>query len=124
MALLRFESGAIGNLESGWLLPTTEPAGLSSRFDIVGTKGCMYIGNVNETLFICTKDGCRHPDVSYWPVLRGQAIGALRESMTHWLTCLLTDKDPIVGAKEGRLAVQLVLAIQESCRLGQPVEFS
>ena len=41
---------------------------------------------------------------------------------TIFLACLLEDKEPMVGAKEGRLAVQLVRAIQESCRLGKPVE--
>jgi hypothetical protein len=54
--------------------------------------------------------------------LWGQAVGDLREAMTHFLTCLLADKEPSVGAKEGRLALQLVLVIQESCRTGQPVE--
>jgi len=124
MALLRFENGAIGSLESSCILPPTEPARLSSRFDIVGTKGCIYIENVNKTLLVCTEERCHHPDVSYWPVLRGQAVGDLRESMTHFLTCLLEDKEPIVGAKEGRLAVQLVLAIQESCRTGKVVEIN
>ena len=122
MALLRFESGAIGSLESSWIRPRAEPAGLSSRFDIVGTKGSIYIENVNQTLLVCTEERCYHPDLSYWPVLRGQAVGDLRESMTHFLTCLLEDKEPIVGAKEGRLAVQLVRAVQESCRTGKPVE--
>jgi predicted dehydrogenase len=121
MALLRFENGAIGSLESSRILPPTEPAGLSSRFDIVGTRGCIYIENVNKTIAVCTEERYYHPDVSYWPVLRSQAVGDLRESMTHFLKCLLEDREPSVGAKEGRLALQLVLAIQESCRTGQPV---
>ncbi len=41
--------------------------------------------------------------------------------MTHFLTCLVEDREPSIGAKEGRLALQLVLAIQESCRMGAPV---
>ena len=121
-ALLKFDSGAMGNLESGWLLPPTEPARLDSRFDIVGSKGCIYIENVNKRMMVCNEGGCHHLDLAYWPVLGGQAVGTLRESLTHWLSCLLEDREPIVGAKEGRLAVQLVLAIQESCRQGKPVE--
>jgi len=121
-ALLRFESGAIGSLESSWLLPPTEPAGLNSRFDIVGTKGCVYIGNVNHPLFVCTEERNYHPDTSYWPVLHGRAVGDLRESMHHFLTCMLEDREPIVGLKEGRLAVHLVRAIQSSCRQGLPVK--
>jgi len=42
--------------------------------------------------------------------------------MTHFLTCLVEDKEPIVGGKEGRQALQLVLAIQESCRTEKVVE--
>jgi predicted dehydrogenase len=122
MALLKFESDAVGSLETSSILPETAPAGLSSRFDIVGTKGSIHIENVNEALLICCEDRAYHPDVSYWPVQRGRAVGDLRESVTHFLTCLLEDKEPIVGVKEGRLALQLVLAIQESCRTGQPVE--
>jgi len=122
MALLRFDNGAIGSLESSRILPPTDPARLSSRFDIVGTKGCIYIENVNKTLLICTDERCYHPDLSYWPIMRDQAVGDLRESMTHFLTCLLEDKEPSVGAREGRLAVQLVRAIQESCRTGEAVE--
>lgn len=124
MALLRFEGGAIGSLESSWIRPAADPARLSSRFDIIGTKGCMYIENVNKNLFICTEEQCYYPDVTYWPVLRSQAAGTLRVSMTHFLTCLLEDREPDVGAKDGRLAMQLVLAVQESCRIGAPVEIT
>ncbi len=122
MALLKFESGAVGNLETSWIAPPTDPAGLNSRFDIIGTRGSIYIENVNGRMLHCTDDGCRHPDLSYWPVLGGQVVGALRESLTHFLTCLLQGRQPCVGAREGRLALQLVLAIQESCRTGRPVE--
>jgi predicted dehydrogenase len=122
LALLRFECGAVGNLETSWTRPPTAPAGLSSQFDILGTRGSIHIGNVNETLLICSEERAYHPDVSYWPVLGNRAVGDLRESMTHFLTCLLMDKEPSVGAREGRLALQLVLAIQESCRKGKPVE--
>lgn len=124
MALLRFENGAIGSLESSWILPATEPAGLSSRFDIAGTKGGIYIENVNRRLAIFNEKRYYHPDISYWPVLRGQVVGDLREAMTHFLTCLLEDKEPIVGVKEGRQALQLVLAIQESCRTGKVVKIT
>lgn len=123
-ALLRFTSGAIGSLESSWLLPPTEPAGLNSRFDIVGTKGCIYIGNVNHPLFVCTAEKNFYPDTSYWPVLHGRPVGDLRESMHHFLSCLLEDREPVVGLKEGRLAVQLVRAIQESCKKGRPIELN
>lgn len=122
MALLRFENGAIGSLESSWILPATEPAGLNSRFDIVGTKGGIYIDNVNKRLAIINEERYYHPDISYWPVLQERAVGDLRESMTHFLTCLVEDKEPIVGGKEGRQALQLVLAIQESCRTEKVVE--
>lgn len=123
-ALLRFENGAIGSLESSWILPATEPAGLNSRFDIVGTKGGIYIDNVNKRLAIINEERYYHPDISYWPVLRGRAVGDLREAMRHFLTCLLEDKEPTVGGKEGRQALQLVLAIQESCRTGKVVEIT
>lgn len=124
MALLRFENGAIGSLESSWILPATEPAGLNSRFDIVGTKGGIYIDNVNKRLAIINEERYYHPDISYWPVLQERAVGDLRESMTHFLTCLVEDKEPIVGGKEGRQALHLVLAIQESCRTGKVVEIT
>ncbi len=122
MALLRFENGAIGSLESSWILPATEPAGLNSRFDIVGTKGGIYIDNVNKRLAVLNEERYYHPDISYWPVLQERAVGDLRESMTHFLTCLVEDKELIVGGKEGRQALQLVLAIQESCRTEKVVE--
>lgn len=122
MALLKFDSGAIGSLESSWIHPPTVPAGLSSQFDIIGSRGSIHLGNVNGALLICNEERAYHPDVSYWPVLGDRAVGALRESMTHFLTCLHEDREPSVGGEEGRLAVQLVLAIQESSRLGRPVE--
>lgn len=122
MALLRFENGAIGNLESNTILSAAEPTALSSRFDIVGTKGAIYIENVNKDIAVCTENRYYHPDVSYWPVLRNRAVGDLREAMTHFLTCLLENREPLVGAKEGRQALQLVLAIEESCSKGKIVE--
>lgn len=121
MVLLRFANGAIGNLETSWLLPTTYAPGLGSRFDIVGQRGGIFIENVNERIAICTEQKFYHPDVAYWPVQRGQAVGALRNSLTHFLTCIHTNQQPIVGVHEGREALRLVLAIQESCQTGKVV---
>jgi len=67
-ALLRFDSGAVGNLESGWLLPPTELARLDSRFDIVSSKGCIYIENANKRMMVCNDEGYQHLDLAYWPV--------------------------------------------------------
>ena len=124
MALLRFENGAIGNLETSWILPGSDPAGLRARFDIIGAKGAIFIEGVNESMAILTEKEYRHPDSYYWPVLHGRVEGALRTAMDHFLTCLAEGKEPIAGAAEGRYSLQLVLAIQESCRTGRPVELS
>ncbi|MGQ9584266.1 MAG: Gfo/Idh/MocA family protein [Anaerolineae bacterium] len=122
MALLRFEDGAIGSLECSWILPANAPAKLRGRWGVIGTNGAIYIGGVNESIAIIADKGYTHPDISMWPVLHGRVEGTLRRAIDHFLTCLVERRKPIVGAAEGRYTLQLVLAIQESCRTGKVVE--
>jgi len=124
MALLRMENGTIGNLETSWSLPPTHPTWLEFRMDIVGTKGVIFIDNANKGMLISTEEECTHPEVTYWPVHRGRVGGALREAVSDFLECILEDREPMVGAAEGRHSLEVAMAIKESCGTGKPVQIS
>jgi len=121
MALVRYENGAVGMLETSWVLPSSHPRFLDARLHIIGSNGGIYIDQNTDGILISDQQGFRAPDLSYWPVSGGLLEGDLRAAIHHFLTCVADDRHPIVGGDDGRKALEIALAIKESCISGQPV---
>jgi UDP-N-acetylglucosamine 3-dehydrogenase len=117
-SILRFESGAIGCIENSWLLPETNPRWIDTRMDIVGTSGGIHIDG-NQGLDLVNKNRFEMPDILNWPVIRGEAVGNLREAVTYFIRCILDDKNPVPGGVESREALAVALALKHSCSTGQ-----
>ena len=48
MVMVRFDSGAIGVLETSWVMPNRLPAGLDARLEVVGTGGAVFVDSSNH----------------------------------------------------------------------------
>ena len=71
---------------------------------------------------IVDKDGARCPDTTYWPVIHGQASGALRDELAYFANCVIKGEKPsVITPEESRAAVQACLAAEESARTGQVI---
>ena len=112
----RFTNGKLGVIDGAC------PAvyGYDSRTEILGTKGVLFVGQVNdETVMVCTKDqGVAQPIVSSWRHLFRDAYLAEDE---HFIHCILSDEEPVISGLDGKKAVEVVLAGNRSIKEGKAI---
>jgi UDP-N-acetylglucosamine 3-dehydrogenase len=121
--VLEFEGGAIGVVETIWLLPTAAGITLDHAFQVFGDKGVGNISFVPGGLAFWREDGFEIPDISYEPHLRGAARGALRDELAYFCQCVRNRCRPeIITPWEAKNAVRLALALVESANEDRDVE--
>jgi predicted dehydrogenase len=120
--VLEFDNGAIGVVETIWLLPKAAGVILDDSFQLVGDKG---VGNVRLEpggLTFWRDGGAETPDFSYDPRVAGAAKGALRDELAYFCECVLDGRAPeVVTALEAKRAVRVALALIESAAAGRDV---
>lgn len=121
MALLKYENGAVGCLETCWVMPKGIPCTLDARLEVIGSEGMVRVTVGDEGCTIIAADRAMRPDILYGPQVHGEQAGALRVQLDHFADCVLHDRAPLISAQDARAAVQLAAAIHESLRSGQPV---
>lgn len=115
MITLRFERGALGNVE----VSRTAIYGYDIRCEVVGAQGTMEIGYLRETpILMLTKEGVTHDVVPHFPQRFGKAYTTQIE---HFVDCLLHDRPPLVTAADARAALQAGLAATISQHEGRVV---
>jgi UDP-N-acetylglucosamine 3-dehydrogenase len=122
MALLRFENGAIGSLETSWLLPPAVPAPLDAALHVVGTAGGVFIEGSNHGLAVIDGEGYREPDLTHWPVGPRGVFGDLQAHINGYVADLLRGAPASVTMEDALYAQEIVAAMQASLRSGMPVE--
>ena len=95
--------------------------GYDARVEILGTKGCIFLGQVHEkTIAICNREkGMVRPVMNSWKYLFREAY--LGEDI-HFINCILNDENPRVTGLDGKMAVKVVRAGNLSIREKRIVE--
>lgn len=120
--VLRFEGGAIGMIQTSWILPDKTPF-LDDCMQVVTTSGVANIDILHSGLTLWTEDGAEGPDVSYEPRLFHAAYGALREELAYFALCCLEKSQPtILTAADGLEAIRVSLALVQAAAEGREVE--
>lgn len=119
--LMKFGNGAVGCLETCWVIPEGVPNTLDARLEIVGTRGRVAVRVGDESLDIAGLDRARRPDIAYGPVMLDQQHGALRTQLEHFASCVVHNTEPLVSNADARAAVAVADAIHRSLASGQPV---
>ncbi|MEC0246989.1 Gfo/Idh/MocA family oxidoreductase [Paenibacillus chitinolyticus] len=118
LVTLRFESGAIANLEGHWGYPGT----FATAAEFAGKGGIIRL-NSRETDSLkllrssAAPVGARGVQVPKSPSYQDPYYYELE----HFLACIREDKEPLVSAEDALRALEIVLAALESARTGQPV---
>ncbi len=121
--ILEFDNGAIGVVETIWLLPERAGVTLDDAFQLVGDAGVANIQLVPGGLTYWREGGAETPDVSYDPRVGGAARGALREELAYFCDCILTGRPlAMITAREAMQAVQVALALVESAKAERDIE--
>jgi inositol 2-dehydrogenase len=115
MVVLRFENGALGNIE----VSRTAPYGYDIQCNVVGSKGALQVGYLQETpVLTLTKDGAHYDVVPHFPERFGAAYTAQIE---HFADCLAKGVPPIISPQDARAALQVCLAATRSHEEGRIV---
>lgn len=110
--LIRFASGVIACVEAGWILPNVHPRKADFKLEVMGTRGMAQVDLLGGGLAVCTERGWELPPM-------GQALDL---EIAHFVDCILDDRPPTVSGEDGREALRMSLAAQESARTGRIVE--
>jgi predicted dehydrogenase len=121
VATLRFANGAIGLLETSWVLPPTVPAGLDAVLDIAGTDGGLVIAGANHGLSIVDRQGYHLPDLTHWPIGPRGVFGDLQSAIAGFVSDLLSGAPEAVTLQDALAAQEVVAAMKASFRSHQPV---
>jgi UDP-N-acetylglucosamine 3-dehydrogenase len=123
--MLEFAHGAIGTIETSWLVPDAVGIGTDDAFQVTGLEGTAKIQLDMPAFRIWGTDGGQTPDVSYEPMLHGVVSGALRDELAHFASCALAGTpSPIITPDDAYAALAVVLALIESASTGEPVVLS
>jgi predicted dehydrogenase len=124
-AVLRFENGALGMIESS---VTIFPKNLEETLNVFGATGTAVLGGVAVNRIEAWRFG--DGEDSEEAVLAEQKADPAsvyghghKPLIADFIEAVRTGGQPIVPGPEGRKALEIILAIYQSTRTGQPVEF-
>ena len=93
-ALVEFESGAVGILETSWLVPTGAPANvvtpdwrgtIDAEIEVIGEVGTGRIRLLDAPLSLWSAGFTAAPETGLWPEVSGSIGGALRDEDAHFV---------------------------------------
>ncbi|HLW78839.1 MAG TPA: Gfo/Idh/MocA family oxidoreductase, partial [Terriglobia bacterium] len=112
---LRFQQGAIGNVESY----VQSEYGYDIRTEIVGTEGTLMIGYLRETAeTILTSRGGRHDIVGHY---LDRFAGAYVDEVRDFARTVLAGRAPRISGEDGWRALAIAESALQSYQLARPV---
>lgn len=94
--------------------------GYDARIEILGTEGVMFVGRLEENSVVtcCQPGGIAKPVIKSW---RDLFIEAYLLEDTDFIHCIIEDREPVVTGIDGKMAVMVVNAGNQSIRERRPI---
>jgi predicted dehydrogenase len=131
-ALLEFANGAVGMLETSWLVPDGAPANvvtpawrgtIDAEIEIVGSAGSSRIRLLDGPLSLWSPEFTAVPELGLWPEVSGSIAGALREEDHHFLQRVHSGApESIASVGEAIAGLEVIEAIVASAESGTTVD--
>jgi predicted dehydrogenase len=131
-ALVEFASGAVGMIETSWLVPEGAPANvvtpdwrgtIDAELEVVGTSGTSRIRLLDGPLSFWSAEFTAVPETGLWPAVSGMIAGALREEDAHFLQRVRAGApESIASVSDAVEGLRVIEAIVASARDGRTVE--
>lgn len=112
--LLRFADGAVGMLETSWVLPPSQPAPIDTSFHVLGTRGAIFIDGANHGLTVLDEHRCVAPDLAHWHTGPRGVTGALAASLGQFVDAVAAGEPPPVPLHEAREIERVAAAIKRA----------
>ena len=125
VAIVEYAGGAVVTLENSWILPETEPNVFNFKMEVLGSEGVLYINTSdNRTVEKYTRDSVSLPDVLGFTLDANSArmSGFVLEAIARFVDAVVDDKPVLATGAEAALVTRVLCAIEESARIGQPVD--
>ena len=127
VASLRFSSGAFGTIEGA----TSLNPGMEHRLEFHGELGTIRVEgedivewNVPGQTLEWARSKAQSTGDSMSPDPRAVSTKGHETQIRDLLAAIREDRDPMIAGEEAKHALELILAIYESSRTGQPVRLS
>jgi predicted dehydrogenase len=131
-ALVEFESGAVGILESSWLVPAGAPANvvtpdwrgtIDAEIEVIGDVGTGRIRLLDAPLSLWTSGFTAAPETGLWPEVSGSIGGALRDEDAHFVDRVRRGApESVASVADAVMGLRVAEAIVESAASGFAVE--
>jgi predicted dehydrogenase len=120
--VLEFEGGAVGVVETVWLIPAASGILMDDQFQVIGDRGIGTVQSVPGGLTFWGEGGTDVPDVSYDARVFHSARGALRDELAYFCDCVQERREPeVITPVEAKRALRVALALLESARAEKDV---
>ena len=111
-SIIRFANGVRACAHIGWNLPLQHLGGRDFKFDVMGTKGALYLDQMRQGIEVYSKSLSKFPSVNSGLYIEDRAF----------VDCVLDDTpSPSTGA-DGLAALKMVMGAIESINIGLPVK--
>jgi predicted dehydrogenase len=122
VATLEFRSGAVAVFEHAWILPPTQPTVKDLKLEILGSAGALYIdGSHNRAFELYSADRAAYPDLLAPPI--GEHLtGFVLDSIAYFVDSITNGRAVLATGADGVAVTRILCAIEESARIGMPVE--
>jgi predicted dehydrogenase len=113
LATVEFSRGGLGDVE----VYHTANYAYDVRTEIVGTKGTIFVGTLQETAtIVATPDGVTYAPVEHW---LNRFADAYFIQMCDWVRRMRAGEPAAVTGEDGRAALEIALAAKRSAETGQ-----
>ena len=131
-ALVEFESGAVGMLETSWLVPVGAPANvvtptwrgtIDAEIEVIGDEGTGRIRLLDAPLALWSAQFTAAPETGLWPEVGGSIAGALRDQDAHFIDRVRRGApESIASVSDAVMGLRVAEAIVASATSGTAVE--
>jgi myo-inositol 2-dehydrogenase/D-chiro-inositol 1-dehydrogenase len=102
--------------------PTTMPMGVDRSFEVLGTRGSLYLDLFRSPVTMCNEEGWKYQDVLTWVDAEGHLSGALVTETDYFLDCIRRNEQPkLASALDGKRTVLVYEAVLKAAKTGQRV---
>jgi predicted dehydrogenase len=124
VAILEFKQGAVVTLENAWFLPETEPMVFNFKFEVLGSKGSLYVNTSDhrtvqqygpQKATLPDVFGLVNPDPP-------RPNGFVLEAIARFVDAVVYDRPVLATGEDGLLVTRVLTAIAESAQSGKPVD--
>jgi UDP-N-acetylglucosamine 3-dehydrogenase len=121
--VIEFDGGAVGVIETIWLVPQQPTPTLVDAMHIVAERGVMDLRFDDEGMLVFAEGAARLPHFSYWNETHSGVGGAMYDELAYFVRCADRNEQPaVIRPEDGLETVRIAKALITSSELQAPVD--